>query len=246
MAAPVTEEAIEKIGRLITSGHLPPGARLPAEGDLAQDLGMSRGTLREAVRALVTARVLDVRRGDGTYVTSLRPELLLAGIGFAVDFMQDESSLELIEVRRVLEPAVTAYAAQRATDAQLAEIGESLERMRRSQDHEELVRHDAEFHELVADASGNRAMATMLTGVSGRSLRARVWRAIMETEAMSRTLAEHEKIHDALLARDDALAAAAALMHVATTESWLRRLLAVADTATTGRPPHPEGVRDNP
>ena len=64
----------------------------------------------------MTARVLDVRRGDGTYVTSLRPELLLAGIGAAADLLQDGFTLELVEVRRILEPAATAMAATRITD----------------------------------------------------------------------------------------------------------------------------------
>lgn len=95
MAAPVTEAAIAKIRELIIAGELRPESRLPPEAELADRLGVSRGSAREAVRALVTARVLDVRRGDGTYVTSLRPQLLLEGIGFAVDMMRDDSALEL-------------------------------------------------------------------------------------------------------------------------------------------------------
>lgn len=227
MAAPVTEAAIEEIRQLIMTGRLTPGARLPAEAVLGQDLGLSRGTVREAVRALVTARVLDVRRGDGTYVTSLRPELLLEGIGFAVDLMQDESLLELVEVRRVLEPAATVLAALRASPSELAAIGACLGRMREAEDHEELVRYDAEFHDLVAGASGNSTMASMLSGLSSRTLRGRVWRGIMEADAMSRTLAEHERIYAALEAGDHVLSHAAALVHVCTTEDWLRRLLGV-------------------
>lgn len=225
MGAPVTDAAIEAIRRLIISGELPPGARLPAEAELAQELGMSRGTVREAVRALVTARVLDVRRGDGTYVTSLRPELLLQGIGFVVDLIQDEWSLELIELRRILEPAATALAATRATEADLKQIGDALENMRTAQDQEELVQHDAQFHALVGAASGNRSLASMLEGLSSRSFRARVWRGIIDEDAIRQTLAEHERIFTALLAGDEALSSAAALTHVATSETWLRRFL---------------------
>ena len=111
MAAPLTEAAIEQVRQLITSGELLPGQRLPPEAELAESLGTSRSTVREAVRALVTARVLDVRRGDGTFVTSLRPELLLAGIGAAADLLQHGFTLELVQVRRILEPAATAMAA---------------------------------------------------------------------------------------------------------------------------------------
>src|SRR5580765_90248 len=95
MSAPMTERAIAKIRSLIIDGQLTPGSRLPPEHELAALVGSSRNTTREAVRALVTARVLDVRRGDGTFVTSLRPELLLAGIGAAADLLQHGFTLEL-------------------------------------------------------------------------------------------------------------------------------------------------------
>jgi GntR family transcriptional regulator, transcriptional repressor for pyruvate dehydrogenase complex len=69
----LTDEAIARIRELIRSGRFPPGARLPPEHQLAAELGMSRSPIREAVKTLSVARVLDVRRGDGTYVTSLAP-----------------------------------------------------------------------------------------------------------------------------------------------------------------------------
>ena len=226
MAAPLTEMAIDKIRGLIISGVLPPGARLPPEQELANQLGSSRNTTREAVRALVTARVLDVRRGDGTYVTSLRPELLLEGIGFAVELMQDESALELIEVRKALEPAVTELAAERIEAAELEQLRRHLALMRAAEtDVEELVVHDQDFHETVAAAARNPTMSSMLRGISGGTLRARVWRGILEEDAAKRTVAEHEAIYAALAAGDTALARAAALVHVATTEGFLRRVL---------------------
>ena len=73
----VTDEAILKIKDMIVSGELGPGDRLPPEKELSERLGLSRSSMREAVKALEVIRVLDVRRGDGTYVTSLEPRLLL-------------------------------------------------------------------------------------------------------------------------------------------------------------------------
>jgi DNA-binding FadR family transcriptional regulator len=73
----VTDNAIEGIRELIASGEWVPGMRLPREGDLAKQFGLSRNSLREAVRALSVARVLEVRQGDGTYVSSLDPGELL-------------------------------------------------------------------------------------------------------------------------------------------------------------------------
>jgi GntR family transcriptional repressor for pyruvate dehydrogenase complex len=94
MALP--DEAIATIRSLIQAGELKPGTRLPPEQQLAARLGLSRNSMREAVRALESARVLDVRRGDGTYVTSLAPGLLLEGLGFAIDLLQDNSLLEVV------------------------------------------------------------------------------------------------------------------------------------------------------
>ena len=76
----VTDEAIEKIKAMIVAGELAPGDRLPPEKELSERLGLSRNSMREAVKALEVIRVLDVRRGDGTYVTSLEPHLLLEAI----------------------------------------------------------------------------------------------------------------------------------------------------------------------
>lgn len=232
MAAPITERGIAKIRDLILAGELRPGSRLPPEHELAAQLELSRNTAREAVRALVTARVLDVRRGDGTYVTSLKPDMLLEGIGFAVDLMQDDTWLEVLEVRRYLEPAAVALAATRIDQTALRALEECLERMRGADGLEQLVVHDAEFHNRVAAAGGNQTLAAMLDGLSSKTLRARVWRGIIDGEAAEQTVAQHTDIYTALLAGDANLAQAAAIVHVLTTETWFRRVLASRDEAT--------------
>src|SRR5215213_9380986 len=76
---------IDGIRQMIMSGELVPGSRLPVERELGERLGVSRGPLREGVRALVVLGVLETRQGDGTYVTSLGPSLLLAPVGLAVE-----------------------------------------------------------------------------------------------------------------------------------------------------------------
>ena len=225
MTAPLTEAVIARIREMISSGALAPASRLPPEAELAAELGASRNTVREAVRALVTARVLDVRRGDGTYVTSLRPELLLEGIGAAVELMQEGFSLELIAVRRILEPAATALAAARMDDGTLGELGACLARMQAASSEAERIQHDAAFHRLVAAASGNETLASMLNAVSSRTIRTRAWRGLMEEGAAARTIVQHQDILRALEERDASRAEAAALVHVATTEAWFRRAL---------------------
>ena len=222
MAAPLTEAAIEQVRQLITSGDLVPGQRLPPEAELAESLGTSRSTVREAVRALVTARVLDVRRGDGTFVTSLRPELLLAGIGAAADLLQHGFTLELLQVRRILEPAATAIGGDadqrcntRPARCVLTSDVYCLERRAGACSTRSSIN-------LVATASGNATLASMLNGVSSRTTRVRAWRGVTEAGAVERTISEHAAILAALRARDSRLAEAAALVHVSTTETWFR------------------------
>jgi GntR family transcriptional repressor for pyruvate dehydrogenase complex len=219
----VTDEAIGKIKDMIVSGELGPGDRLPREADLAERLGLSRSSLREAVRALSLIRVLDVRQGDGTYVTSLEPGLLLEGVGTAVELVQGETLLEVIEVRRMVEPVATGLAASRISAGQLAEVKGHLEAMREARDDvERLIRHDAAFHRAVIAATGNRTLTALLERISSQTLRARGWRGLVDANAAGRTLAEHEAIYAALAAGDPVLSQAAAMLHVSSTETWLR------------------------
>jgi GntR family transcriptional repressor for pyruvate dehydrogenase complex len=222
----LTDEAISRIRTMIQSGQLPPGARLPPEHELATQMGISRSGIREAVKVLAAARVLDVRRGDGTYVTSLEPALLLQGVGFAIELLRGETLLEVVEVRRLLEPAATALAAARVTDRQLTELGELVRRMRGvAADAGELMRCDIAFHRAVIAATGNETLASLLDGLSGRTVRARVWRGLVLGDAAQKTIDEHEAIYRALAERNQWLAHAAALVHVTTSESWLRTVV---------------------
>jgi GntR family transcriptional repressor for pyruvate dehydrogenase complex len=222
----LTDEAIEQIRGLIRSGALPPGARLPPENELATQLGLSRNSMREAVKALELVRVLDVRRGDGTYVTSLEPRLLLEGLGLAVELLQDDSILSVVEVRRLLEPAATGLAAERITDDGLHALATRLEEMEAAgSDAERQVAADAAFHLDVFAATRNQTLLSVLDGLSSLTLRARIWRAVVEADAITETLHEHRVIFSALQARDRQLAEAAALIHVNTSETWLRSVV---------------------
>jgi len=228
----LTDRAIAQIRELIQSGELAPGSKLPPEPQLAAQLGLSRNLMREAVKVLAVARVLEVRRGDGTYVTSLQPDLLLGGLGGAVELLQGDTGtlLDLMEGRRLFEPVATALAATRIGAEGLAEVERHLAAMREARDDVELLnRHDAAFHRAVLAATGNDTLVTLLEGISGQTVRARIWRGLVDGDAAGRTLTEHEAIHRALVARDGPLAQAAALLHVSNTESWLREHLAAGD-----------------
>ena len=221
----LTDEAIEKIKAMIVSGTLRAGDRLPKEADLAADLGLSRSSLREAVKALSLVNILDVRRGDGTYVTSLEPPVLLEVLSFIVDFHRDTSVLEFLRVRRILEPAATAMAGERITPEDSDGLRKLLDSLGPAPDAEELVANDLEFHRRIAACSGNSVLYSLLETLSRPTTRARVWRGLTQPDAIARTLAEHRAILDALTSHDPEVARSWSTVHIASVEQWLASVL---------------------
>ena len=221
----LTDEAIGKIKEMITSGRVRPGEKLPREADLAAELGLSRNSLREAVKALSLINVLDVRQGDGTYATSLAPSLLLEALSFIVDFHRDDTVLEFLEVRRILEPAATGLAALRMTREQKDTLGKVLDAVTVDSPVDDFVATDLEFHKEIALGSGNTVLASLVDNMSLPTVRARVWRGMTQPRAQERTLAEHRAIYQAIVAGDADLARSWATVHISGIESWLRTTL---------------------
>jgi GntR family transcriptional repressor for pyruvate dehydrogenase complex len=226
----VTQEAIERIRERIASGEWGPGTRLPREADLAQQLGLSRNSLREAVRALSLARVLEVRQGDGTFVSSLEPEELLEPALSATHLLRGRTVLELFEVRRMLEPEAAAMAAAHADEGVVAALRRELDRMHAAGDRaEELVEADQAFHDVIAGAPGNGVLQALLRSLSTRTVRARLWHGLADRNALDLAREEHERIFEAIAHGDPDLARAAALIHIAHNERWLRDNLGPSD-----------------
>src|SRR6266403_1727683 len=175
-APSVTDDAIDKIRERIVSGAWGPGDRLPKESELAADLGLSRNSLREAVRALSQLRVLEVRQGDGTYVSSLEPDLLLESIGFVSHLLLGDTEVELYEVRRILEASAAALAAARIDDEGKAELKRRLDSMGDADSVEDLVEADVAFHAVIARATGNAVLTSLLASLSTRTMRVRLLR----------------------------------------------------------------------
>jgi DNA-binding FadR family transcriptional regulator len=221
----VTDDAIEAIKQMIVAGELGPGDRLPREADLADRLGLSRSSLREAVRALTLIKVLTVRQGDGTYVTSLDPAMLMDALGFVVDFHRDDSVLQFLEVRRILEPAAAAIAAVTMPREDIDDLAHLLDELPADPDIEELVANDIQFHGRIVAATGNPLLCSLLEALSGRTQRARMWRGLTQETAVQRTLDEHRAIQRALAGRDPEAARSWALVHIAGVEDWLRHAL---------------------
>src|SRR5262245_24418286 len=144
-----TDVVISELKRLVVEGALGPGSRLPVEKELAAQLGVSRGSLREGVRALVHLGVLETRQGDGTYVTELDAARLLSPLGFLAELRTNAA--ELLGVRRVLEAESAALAALAIDDAGLESLAEALGRADTAihptgADVEGFLDADADFH----------------------------------------------------------------------------------------------------
>ncbi|MFJ2741130.1 FadR/GntR family transcriptional regulator [Streptomyces sp. NPDC087440] len=218
----VTQRAIESIKAMITDGKLAPGQRLPTERDLAVRLGISRSSMREAIRALTVLGVLESRHGSGIYVTNLEAGDLLDTFGMVAEISPQHRLVEFLEVRRILESTATALAAARITEPQLAQVAVHLDTMREADDPEEFLAADMAFHRTITQAAGNEALAAIVEGLSSRTFRARVRRGHQEADAFARAREEHTRIYQALVSRDPEAARVAAASHVGAVEDWLR------------------------
>jgi GntR family transcriptional regulator, transcriptional repressor for pyruvate dehydrogenase complex len=217
----LTDEAIDKIKAMIVAGELAPGSRLPKEEILAGQLGLSRSSLREAVRALTAMRILITRQGDGTYVSSLEPHLLLESLSFAADVSQGRTALQLLQVRRLLEPQATGLAAALLRPDELQELRELLDQGRSASTVEEFVAHDTAFHLRIVEAVGNPVLSMLLRVLSTRTQRVRIIRGSRTRQALDNAHQDHEEILRALQSRDALLAVSAATLHITAVEQWL-------------------------
>jgi GntR family transcriptional repressor for pyruvate dehydrogenase complex len=223
------ETTIDRIKRMLVDGELRPGDKLPVEKDLAASLGVSRGTLREAVRALSSLKVLQTRQGDGTYVTSLQPELLLEGMGFVADLHQEAGELQFLQVRRLLEPEATSLAVSRLGEADLAALHDLLTEAHtlvrsRTIDHERLMANDRAFHTLITAQCGNPVLAALVENTSGHTVRARLWRGRLDAGAAQVTVAEHGMIYQAIAEGDSERARLRAAAHILGVEDAVRAM----------------------
>ncbi|WP_285734750.1 FadR/GntR family transcriptional regulator [Nocardiopsis sp. ATB16-24] len=228
----VTQRAVDRIKAMISTGEVGPGERLPTERDLSARLGVSRSSMREAIRALTTLGVLESRHGAGVYVTALRPADLLETFSVLAEVSQGRTLLEVLQVRRMLEPAATALAAARAGAEDLDRIGALLDRMEGGPDVlcDDTVTADLGFHQAIVASTGNATLAAINDGLSSHTFNARVWAGHREAGLTAELREDHRRIHEALVARDPEAARAVATTHVLRVERWLGAELAEGTT----------------
>lgn len=144
----------DEILRLIRSGELQPGARLPSEPQLIKMTGVSRSSVREAIRSLETMGLIEIRRGNGTYVREIDPSRHIDAQMLLM--LADRKVLEdLVEVRLTLEPLIARLAAERATEADVRALGDALDGMRQARTHDDWRPPHLAFHQALATATHN-------------------------------------------------------------------------------------------
>lgn len=198
-----TGQVVSHVRDLIERGALKPGDRLPAERDLATQIGVSRPTIRAGLRTLAAMGVVRSRHGSGTYIPDGPPALntdalsLLAALhGFTRE--------EMYEARRLLEVGAAELAAERATSDQVATLAEEVASLFASmQDPEVFLVHDINFHRGVATASGNPIVASLVEMVSALYYEQRRDTAARASDRDLRDAAQmHRRIYQAIRARD--------------------------------------------
>lgn len=196
----ITARLIAALKKMIAEGALTPGQRLPAERDLAESFGVARSSLRQALKVLEIMGVISQRVGDGTYLNSGAAAILGEPMEFLI-LLDGITFHELMEARLIVEPELTARAAERATDDDIAELRGVLAAMEEARDdHARFVSQDLLFHHTIFRIAANRVCGLMFTVVH-KSL-AKLIRITSQVVPVEHTLSLHRRIFHAIRKRD--------------------------------------------
>ena len=207
------ERIAERLLSLITERQLKPGDKLPSERDLAAMMRVSRPALREALRGLAMMKIVEIRQGSGTYVASLKPELLVEHLEFVFS-LDDSTFTELLEARTMLEPSIVAAAALNATETELAEISACLERATASVHDPGLFQAaDLELHQKITASAHNQIIGRFMDTLSRLGSASRS-RTVSLQGMREQSLQDLEAIVIALVRRDPEHAADAMRKHL--------------------------------
>jgi GntR family transcriptional repressor for pyruvate dehydrogenase complex len=199
---PAYRSVARSISERILNGTLPIGSTLPAESALAQTLGINRSTVREAIRVLEESGMLRRRPGGKRLFVSAPRHSEVASRMKAAMVLQEMSFLELWEAMICIEPAVTAAAAVRITEAELTLLEDNVARTRHAVAHaEDLVALDVEFHTILAAASRSRTLVLCREPI-GQVFYPAFLQLVLRLNVGERLAFAHQQILDGLRARD--------------------------------------------
>ena len=222
----VGEDILEAFKRALILGDLQPGHRLPSEFELAQKFGVGRSALREAMKMLSAMGVVDIKQGDGTYITSEPNPAMFRPLSFAI-LLQMGFTDELFEFRELIQVGYCQLAGRKATEQDLKRIEEAVEAwssLAQSPDHtiESLVQQDLNFHYAILDATHNPFIINL-----GRSIEelffASILRSISNIEGLNRGIEGHRNILNAIRSGDQEMICTVVMESLKNWETGLRQ-----------------------
>ena len=205
----------------IASGKLSVGDRLPSERELCEQFGVSRTVIREAIRGLQAKGVLRVQAGRGVEVVAVPASHITEAIRlFVHGFSSDELNAEMIsEVRRTLETRMVELACERATDEDISKLQRTHRLMDLATDVGHASEHDVSFHRHIASATQNVLFVVLLDSV-GEVLMEIRRRSLMLPGRKEQAVQEHQRVLDAIIAKDINAARAAMEDHLGTSQAF--------------------------
>jgi GntR family transcriptional repressor for pyruvate dehydrogenase complex len=213
----IYEEIVRQVKQMIAEGRLKSGDQLPPERDLAEKFVVSRTSVREALRALESLGLLEIRAGEGTFVREVSIEALVEPLALVMT-SQREAIGELFEARRLLEPALAELAAARATREEIQEMERILaEQAREIADGKTGLTQDAAFHAAIGAAAHNRAITRIAHAVMDLLTQSRE-ESLNTPGRPTRSHQDHQRILAAIAARDEREARRAMVDHLEAVE----------------------------
>ncbi|MGB7338207.1 MAG: FadR/GntR family transcriptional regulator [Phototrophicaceae bacterium] len=224
----ISDQITDQILSMIREQQLKPGDKLPPERELASLMGVSRATLREALRSLAIMNVVELKHGSGTFVTSLEPKLLVENFGLIFS-LTDHSFLQLIIARKVIEPGTTALTAKSITADGIMILEDILARSHDclNSSPQTFPELDIEFHVTLASFSGNALLTRIMQGLTEMGIASSQRTAKEATgysysiERIERAIAMHEGILEAIKAHNGLLAEQRMFDHLQSVEDTL-------------------------
>ena len=213
-SARLYEQIVQQIEDSILNGALKPGDQLPAERDLAQQFGVSRTAVREAVKALREKGLVEAFSGRGTFITNGTSQAVKQSLDLHARFAQSEGSSQLVEVREILEPEIAALAAARAEAQHIAMMSEAITVMDDAVDDvDAFIEADLDFHLALAEAAANPLILSLIDSIVGL-LREQRTRTFYVEGGPQRGQYHHKKILKAVQDRDPEAAREAMKAHL--------------------------------
>ena len=217
------EEIAERLRGMIQSGELTSGDRLPPERDLAKTLGVSRPTLRAGIRSLSAVGILQSRQGAGTFVAAAEESPTMDSSSLRMlSALHGFTSDEMFEARLALEMSIAGLAARRATSEQMTQLAEEIAGMYASMSEPaQYLVHDMRFHQIVAAASGNRILTSLMNMVAAILFEYRS-KTVKRATDLKQSAEQHHNIYRALRDRDSQAAEQAMHDHLVETQKAQR------------------------